>query len=88
MQGIYYGGTVPHSAGMFPQHSEVEERHMVFFPKRPLLAGASRYPNSLPQDGCKAFAFWKRPLQRNTQFKIICFAEVDLLSNDNEQQVR
>ena len=63
----------------------------VAYPKRPRLAGASRYTNVISKEVCKTVVLLdsvvsmkEYPLTNDT---IICYAEVDFLSTDDEQLV-
>lgn len=61
------------------------------FPKRPRFAGASRYGNVLPKEVCKTVVLLESSDSSNyplTHDTIICYAEVDFLTTDDELLVR
>lgn len=62
------------------------------YPKRPRLSGASRYGNVLPKDVVKTVVLLENsgssneyPLKNDT---IMCYAEVDFVTTDDERLVR
>ena len=62
------------------------------YPKRPRLAGASRYANVRPKEVCKTVVLLENSDSSNeyplTHDMVMCYAEVDFLTTDDEQLVR
>lgn len=72
-----------HSSGATPHGA---------YPKRPQLAGASRYANVRPKEVCKTVVLLENSDSSNeyplTHDMVMCCAEVDFLTTDDEQLVR
>ena len=91
MRGTYCGTTAPHLAAMLPHHSELSQHYMVHFPK--YLDW--QWPHVIEMFCQKRFVkhavvHMEKTLSSNenplTQDEIICLAQVDFLSDDDEQQ--
>ena len=61
-------------------------------PKRPRLVGSSRYTNAVPKEVCKTVVLLENAVSSKeyplTHDTIICYAEVNFLSTDDEEQLR